>query len=273
MEVNLRPADYVGQRTFYLPRFLKLFLGVSYLLALVVLPGGQFLLNGQLEAETQALSATLESRRAEAEQLRTLLAAGNLVSAQAKRLEEQLASRYHWSVSLRELEQVAGTAGVTLQGFFWQQTQADLHARAAALYPAGRWPGVVESTASFAGARLQSIEKVEGGFMVLMTAEVDREAARPATPAAPPAQEEPTGMEAPPVEKPAASAPPAAEAETEAPAIPAPGEYIVQRNDNLSQIARRFGLTLVELLEANPQIKNPSMIVRGQRIKLPAAEN
>jgi LysM repeat protein len=52
---------------------------------------------------------------------------------------------------------------------------------------------------------------------------------------------------------------------------PGPGQtvYIVQRGDTLSQIARRFGITLSALLQANPQITNPSRIFPGQRIIIP----
>lgn len=260
MEVNLRPADYVGRRTFYLPRFLKLFLVVSYLLALVVLPAGLLLLNGQLETEIKALSATLESGRAEAERIQAALNAGRRLSARAKRLEEQLALRYRWSEALRELEQAAGTSAVTLSGFFWQQEHADLHAASRGLREAGRWPEVVENTASFAEARLQTIEKVEDGFLVLLTAKVDPESYVAAIPEKPPATEpEPTL--------------PASGQEPEAPLVPRPEEYIVQRSDSLTKIARNFGITLEELLAANPQIKNPRLIIPGQRIKLPAEGN
>jgi len=251
LEVNLRPADYVGRRVFYLPRFLKLFLVVSYLLALFVAPGGQLLLNEQLEAEAKALSATLESGRAEAERIRAALDAGARLSAQAKRLEEQLAVRYHWSAVLRELAQAAAASAVTLSEFFWQQDHADLRAHAAKLREAGLWREAVEKTASFAEARLQSIDMVEDGFLVVLAAKVEPDPTFATIPAKPPAEYEPEGV-------------------TQAPAVQEPEIYIVQRTDSLTGIARKFGFTLEELLAVNPQIKNPRLIIPGQRVNLPA---
>jgi spore coat assembly protein SafA len=46
-------------------------------------------------------------------------------------------------------------------------------------------------------------------------------------------------------------------------------EYIVQPGDTLSVIARRFGITLQQLLAANPQITDPNKIFPGQRINIP----
>jgi hypothetical protein len=272
MEVNLRPAGYVGRRVFYLPRFFKLFLVVSYLLALVVAPGWQLLLNGQLETETKALSATLESGRAEAERIRASLEAGRRLSVQAKRLEEQLALRYRWSVILRELEQAAGTSAITLSGFFWQQEHADLHAAGRSLREAGRWPEAVENTASFAEARLQTIEKAEDGFLVLMTAKVAPDSSLAAIPAEPPAAYKLEDAAQADDKEPEPTLPAAGQA-PEGPPVPLPEVYIVQRSDSLTKIANNFGITLEELLAANPQIKNPRLIIPGQRIKLPATEN
>jgi LysM repeat protein/Tol biopolymer transport system component len=45
--------------------------------------------------------------------------------------------------------------------------------------------------------------------------------------------------------------------------------YIVQPGDTLSGIAERFGVSLSQLLAANPQIVNPNVIVVGQRITIP----
>jgi LysM repeat protein len=45
--------------------------------------------------------------------------------------------------------------------------------------------------------------------------------------------------------------------------------YVVQRGDWLAKIARHFGTTVSELLEANPQITDPSLIFPGQRIVIP----
>lgn len=45
--------------------------------------------------------------------------------------------------------------------------------------------------------------------------------------------------------------------------------YQVQTGDSLSSIARRFGLTLQQLLAANPDIKDPNYIQVGQAICIP----
>lgn len=45
--------------------------------------------------------------------------------------------------------------------------------------------------------------------------------------------------------------------------------YIVQRGDTLSGIAERFGVSLSDLLEENPQITNPDRIFPGQVINIP----
>lgn len=45
--------------------------------------------------------------------------------------------------------------------------------------------------------------------------------------------------------------------------------YIVQPGDTLSAIAQRFGMTLGELLVANPEIINPDTIAVGQKISVP----
>lgn len=45
--------------------------------------------------------------------------------------------------------------------------------------------------------------------------------------------------------------------------------YTVQRGDTLSGIARRFGVSLADLLRANPQIDDPDRISPGQVINIP----
>jgi LysM repeat protein len=47
------------------------------------------------------------------------------------------------------------------------------------------------------------------------------------------------------------------------------GHYIVTDGDNLSNLAQRMRVTLVELLDANPQIQNPNVIYRGEAINIP----
>lgn len=50
------------------------------------------------------------------------------------------------------------------------------------------------------------------------------------------------------------------------------GEYVVQRGDTLSKIARRFGTTVQALLKANPSITNPNRIYPGQKLVIPSPE-
>jgi len=45
--------------------------------------------------------------------------------------------------------------------------------------------------------------------------------------------------------------------------------YKVKAGDNLSKVAKRYGISLAQLLKANPQIKNPDKIRVGQLINLP----
>jgi LysM repeat protein len=54
--------------------------------------------------------------------------------------------------------------------------------------------------------------------------------------------------------------------------VPAPSAqvYVIKQKDTLSKVAKRFGLTIEELLAANPEIKNPDKISIGQVWK-PAA--
>lgn len=46
--------------------------------------------------------------------------------------------------------------------------------------------------------------------------------------------------------------------------------YVVQRGDNLSRIAQRFGVTVDEILRAN-EIANPRLIAPGQTIQVPSS--
>ena len=45
--------------------------------------------------------------------------------------------------------------------------------------------------------------------------------------------------------------------------------YIIKQKDTLSKVAKRFNLTLEELLAANPDIKNADVISIGQQIIIP----
>ena len=51
-----------------------------------------------------------------------------------------------------------------------------------------------------------------------------------------------------------------------------PDFYTVKPGDTMWSIARRFGVDLSDLINANPQIKNPSLIHPGQKIYFPKAE-
>lgn len=46
-------------------------------------------------------------------------------------------------------------------------------------------------------------------------------------------------------------------------------EYIVVKGDTLSRIAARLGLSLKELMDANPHISNKNRINIGDKILLP----
>jgi hypothetical protein len=55
---------------------------------------------------------------------------------------------------------------------------------------------------------------------------------------------------------------------TDVPA-PTPVLYTIKKNDILSRVASAHGVTLAELLAANPTIKNPNKITEGQQIIIP----
>jgi spore coat assembly protein SafA len=50
---------------------------------------------------------------------------------------------------------------------------------------------------------------------------------------------------------------------------PTPQVYTVAKGDTMSKIAKKFGVTVEELLAANPQIKNPDKIKIGDKITIP----
>jgi nucleoid-associated protein YgaU len=56
---------------------------------------------------------------------------------------------------------------------------------------------------------------------------------------------------------------------TVAPA-PTPVLYTIKKGDTLSKVAKAHGITIEELLAANPAIKNPDRISEGQQITIPA---
>jgi hypothetical protein len=45
--------------------------------------------------------------------------------------------------------------------------------------------------------------------------------------------------------------------------------YVVKRGDTLAAVAARYGLTLDEVLARNPKIRDPGLIVLGQKIRMP----
>ena len=45
--------------------------------------------------------------------------------------------------------------------------------------------------------------------------------------------------------------------------------HTVVKGDTLWAIAKRYGLTLEDLLMANPNIKNPNLITVGQKVVIP----
>ncbi len=57
-------------------------------------------------------------------------------------------------------------------------------------------------------------------------------------------------------------------APTEPPA-PSPTVYTIKKGDTLLKVAKAHGLTLDELLAANPAIKNPNKVSEGQQIVIP----
>ena len=53
---------------------------------------------------------------------------------------------------------------------------------------------------------------------------------------------------------------------------PTPIIYVIQSGDTLSKIASEHGVTLEQLMAANPTIKDPNKIAEGQQIIIPTPE-
>ena len=53
--------------------------------------------------------------------------------------------------------------------------------------------------------------------------------------------------------------------------LPTPQVYMVAKGDTMSRIAKRFGVTIDEIMAANPQIKDPDKITIGDEITIPVA--
>lgn len=51
------------------------------------------------------------------------------------------------------------------------------------------------------------------------------------------------------------------------------GTYTVARGDTMWKIAVRYQIGVIELIQANPQLKNPNMIYVGQKINIPSIDN
>ena len=73
---------------------------------------------------------------------------------------------------------------------------------------------------------------------------------------------------------PAGSARPSASAvrasvEPTVPPAPTPSLYTIKKGDTLSKIAAAHGVSIEELMAANPTIKDPNKIALGQQIVIP----
>ena len=55
------------------------------------------------------------------------------------------------------------------------------------------------------------------------------------------------------------------------PPAPTPQVYVVAKGDTMSRIAKKFGVTVDQILAANPQIKNPDKIKEGDEDHDPGA--
>lgn len=55
-------------------------------------------------------------------------------------------------------------------------------------------------------------------------------------------------------------------------AQPADGQYVVKKGDTMWGISRTYGISLADLVKANPQIENPNLIYPGQRLNIPAKQ-
>jgi LysM repeat protein len=53
---------------------------------------------------------------------------------------------------------------------------------------------------------------------------------------------------------------------------PTPVTYVIKKGDTLLKIATANGLTLEELMAANPTIKDPNKIAEGQQIIIPVPQ-
>jgi spore coat assembly protein SafA len=47
-----------------------------------------------------------------------------------------------------------------------------------------------------------------------------------------------------------------------------PAYHRVVKGDTLWELAKRYGLSLTELIALNPQVKNPNLIYAGQEVRV-----
>jgi LysM repeat protein len=52
---------------------------------------------------------------------------------------------------------------------------------------------------------------------------------------------------------------------------PSPTVYTVKAGDTLSRIAGKYGLTVEQIVKANPQIKDPNKLALGDQLVIPPA--
>jgi LysM repeat protein len=72
-----------------------------------------------------------------------------------------------------------------------------------------------------------------------------------------------------PTAPPSSAAAPSASVAPTVPPAPTPVVYTIKKGDTLSKIATANGITVDELLAANPAIKDPNKISLGQQIVIP----
>ncbi len=68
---------------------------------------------------------------------------------------------------------------------------------------------------------------------------------------------------------PSATAGPGGSPSPTLPPEPTSQMYVVAKGDTMSRIAKKFGLTIEQLMAANPQIKNPDRITIGDQVTIP----
>lgn len=49
--------------------------------------------------------------------------------------------------------------------------------------------------------------------------------------------------------------------------------YVVRKGDNLTKIAKRYGVSVADILKVNPKITDANKIVEGETIRMPAVSS